>query len=168
MSDFKTMLQVNGNVNVARQINRLPVPWLTAVIESPIAPDETKARARDAIGAIEEFDVLLARGYVSTGYQYDDDDPRNQQDANGDYYWDDARQAARTGSSPAEEAEAEIALTIAVRRAREAMEDVKDFFKDYPPEALFSPDDEHYMTLADWVSDGTMWIYESHRDQSDY
>ena len=42
MSDYKTMLEVNGNVNTARQINRLPAPWFKAVIESPIAPDEAK------------------------------------------------------------------------------------------------------------------------------
>jgi hypothetical protein len=165
------MLEVNGAVNMARRSNRLAKPWLEAVLNSPIASEESKVQAQNGLKLIKDFDSLLTRGYVSTGYQYDDEDPRNQRDAIEPI---EDNEAARTGSNAAEEAEAEIAFAIAQKRAGEAMEAVEAYFAEQPietihPEFITDEDGEKYLNeyftpLRDWISDGRDGLMMSMED----
>jgi hypothetical protein len=158
MSDYKTMLDVNGRVNAARRVNRLATGWLQAVADSPVANDDDKAQARHALQVIEDFDKLLCRGYVSTGYQYDDD--AVLRDQLNDRWFD--NEQARCGSTEAQEAEAEIALNISAQRAADAIEGVRRYFDGRDTSELFAADDEeHHVSLRDWEATGWEGLVEA-------
>ncbi len=173
MSDYRTMSEVNGRVNASRRNNRLAAPWLQAVIDSPVSNAEHKEMARKGLECIKSFDALLCKGYVSTGYQYDDF--MVERDMQNDTWLD--NELARNGSTPADEAEAEIAFAIASRRAGEAMKEILEYFAGEPVESLL-PEfitvageqhaNEHFVPLREWISEGQDALQESYDDRHDY
>ena len=132
------MAENNIRVNASRQSNRLLLPYLEAVLESETATETDVQAATQGIKIINDFDSLLCKGYVSTGYQYDD--RAVMRDHMNDTWQD--NESIRNGSTAAEEAEAEIAHAIAMRRSEFALDAlVQDYFTLERAEAIF-PDSE--------------------------
>lgn len=150
MSSYSYMTENNTRVNASRQSNRLLLPYLEAVLKSETAtPDDVQA-ATQGIKIINDFDSLLCKGYVTTGYQYDD--RAVLRDWMHDTWQD--NESIRNGSTAAEEAEAEIAHAIAMRRSEFALDAlVQDYFTLERAKAIF-PDSEciYHRSILDFQS----------------
>ncbi len=144
MSSYKYMAENNTRVNNSRHRNRIALPYLKAVLESKIATENDHSMAQQGIKVINDFDSLLCKGYVSTGYQYDDH--AVMRDMFNDTWQE--NESIRNGSNAADEAEAEIAHAIAERRAKTALDEVEDYFnlKSLINEAL---ENEHACMMSD-------------------
>ena len=138
-SDWATTQEHNGNINSQRRMLRAEGQYIKAAGESKFADEEVKGVAKKALEDIAALDSIITKGYLSSGYQYDDDDPRNQMDQHGDRYWDDDIAKARTGSSREEEIEAEIRGEIAKRHLDDHMRYYREFFSRELAEQLFPP-----------------------------
>ena len=140
MSNYRYMEENNSKVNATRQTNRLAAPYFEAVIASPLASDENKKAANEGLKIINDFDHLICSGYVSTGYQYDDD--AVNRDMQNDTWFD--NEAARNGSTAAQEAEAEIAFEIAKRRSGEALDGIFEYFSEEMALEIFAQEHDEY------------------------
>jgi hypothetical protein len=152
-SDWQTTQEHNGNINKGRRMLRAQAQYITAAGASPHADDEVKSTCQQALKDIKTLDEIISKGYLDSGYQYDDDDPRNKLDQMDDKYFD--REKARTGSSKEEEIEAEIRHTIARRHLDEHMNSYRQYFSRELAEVLFpDPGDEfHDFSLNDYLDD---------------
>jgi hypothetical protein len=150
MSSYSYMAENNTRVNNARHRNRIALPYLEAVLESKTATPDDMQAATQGIKIIKDFDSLLCRGYVSTGYQYDDN--AVLRDWMHDTWQE--NESIRNGSTAAEEAEAEIAHAIAMRRSEFALDAlVQEYFTFEKAKAIF-PDSEsaYHKSLSDFES----------------
>ena len=104
--------------------------YVGAAEKSPHASPEVKSEANRVIKDCEEYSHILGQGYLSSGYQYDDNDTRNKEDQFLDNQFDDERERARSGTSKAEEIEAELRVEITKRHLSEHIKQCIEFFND--------------------------------------
>jgi len=154
-SDWRTTQEHNGNINVGRRMLRAQSQYITAAAESPNADEEVKTIAANALKDIKTMDEIIAKGYLSSGYQYDDNDPRNQMDIHGDRMQDPSTERARTGSTKEDEIEAEIRHAITRRHLDDHMQSYSEFFSRELANRLWpNPGDEHHdESLSDYLSE---------------
>lgn len=184
-SDWATTQEHNEELN--RQIRKLKyiVEYVTAASKSPHATPEVKNEVQRVIKDCEEYSDILDQGYLSSGYQYDDNDTRNKEDEFLDNQFDDERERARSGTSRAEEIEAEIRVEITKRHLSEHIKQCIEFFNEetareiWPeetPEAedLFSGfgglrgDEWNPMSLSEYLNELAQAEHESAQDREMY
>jgi len=144
-SDWRTTQEHNGNINDGRKVLRAQAQYITAASQSPYADEEVKKVAANALKDIETLDKIMTKGYLDSGYQYDDNDPRNQADLHGDRMQDE--NPARTGSSKEDEIEAEIRHQVAQRHLDDHMRYYNEFFSDELAETLWPTPSEQSQDL---------------------
>lgn len=140
----------NGHLNLQRRMLRYMGEYIVKAAKSPQADEKVKTVAEHAAADIKTLDSIISRGYLDSGYQYDDNDPRNQSDQHGDTYWDNEK--ARTGTSREEEIESEIRDAVAKRHLDDHMTYYKQFFSRELAARLF-PEDSDPMSLGDHLEE---------------
>lgn len=118
--------QNNEYINKSRRVMRFYNEYLEKVLESPYASQEDKEFATKSIKYFESMDKALARGYLDSGYKYDDDDPRNKLDQMDDSWFE--RERAREGSDEEEMLESQIRQQIVVAKIKQKTEELKSYF----------------------------------------
>ena len=73
-SDWAKTQEHNEELNRQRRKLRHISEYVKAAAESPHASAEVKSEAQLVMRECKEYDELLSSGYLSSGYQYDDDD----------------------------------------------------------------------------------------------
>jgi hypothetical protein len=160
-SDWRTVQDNNGRVNRQRRMLKHEAEYMKAVLTSPQADEQAKQYATEAVKIIKEMDAVVSKGYLDSGYQYDDNDPRNKMDQMDDKYFD--REKARTGSSKEDEVEAEIRQAIAQRHLDERQQAIQSYFSNEKSEEIFPKGHEmHGMGLGEYLSE--MGYHESQAD----
>jgi hypothetical protein len=173
-SEWAETQENNERVNRQRRMLKHEMAYMKSVLASPLADPEVVETATAAMKDAVEFDQIVAKGYLDSGYQYDDKDPRNQMDVHGDRYWDDNIERARKGSTKSDEVEAEIRQQVSQRHLDERMRGYEDFFTNDLAERIFPQGDEMYgIGLREYMSEvGSQeaqndWDYDHDDDHRD-
>lgn len=109
MSNWKETQEVNGNLNARRREIADAVEFL----KKQIVDEDNQDLITRALDVFQAADNVLSDSYLSSGYQYDDADPRNQMDVFGDSW--ETRTAARNGTSAEDEMRSEIQRKVAMQ-----------------------------------------------------
>jgi len=163
-SDWKTTQEHNGNINTSRRMLKAQAEYINAAAKSPNADDEVKTVSTQALTDIKTMDSIITKGYLSSGYQYDDNDSRNQADLHGDRMQDE--NPARTGSSKEDQIEAEIRNAISRRHLDDHMKRYSQFFSRELANVLWpnQGDQFHDQSMDEYLSDVA---YHEHDTQGD-
>jgi hypothetical protein len=168
MSNYRTMVETNGRLNLSRRKIKSDRDYLQAILNATTPCETAIAVAQHGMAILEVMDRHTCEAYVSTGCQYDDD--RMAYLNAHDLLWDCEKEIE--GTSVQEEIEKEIAYEVAIRIAENRFVAVMDFFNNRSnlrgmvlPEEFMNVDGP--MTL----SDHQFYVWESMQefyDGSDY
>lgn len=145
-SEWATVQEHNKKINAARREIKSRKAYIEAAKKSPYASSEVKSYSDEFLKSMDEFDKIFSAGYLDSGYQYDDKDPRNQSDIAGDTFWDNEK--ARTGSSKSDEVESEIRQEVALRKFNDERKVQGDYFTAELADELWPTDDDWQKTFA--------------------
>lgn len=106
MSNWKETQEVNGNLNAQRA-------EIADMISFLKKQEDQNDDIVHALEVLQAADNVLSDSYLSSGYQYDDADPRNLMDVFGDSW--ESRTAARNGTSVEDEMRSEIQTKVAMQ-----------------------------------------------------
>jgi hypothetical protein len=134
-SNWSETQRVNGILNAERKELSYFIQYLEYALKSPFATEEDRDLATEGIKTYKEIDAALSKGYLDSGYQYDDLDPRNQMDLYDDNWYD--RQAARTGSTIEDEIDSEIRRNVVKRHKEKLHNELYKHFNSNKSEELF-------------------------------
>jgi hypothetical protein len=109
MSNWRETQETNERLN----IQRAGIADILSFLKKQVLNEDNQDLITRAIGVCEAADKVLGECYLSSGYRYDDADPRNQMDVFGDS-WDE-RTEARNGTNAEDEMRSEIAREIAIK-----------------------------------------------------
>lgn len=109
MSEWRETQEINERLN----IQRAGIADILGFLKEQVLNEENEELIVRAIGVCQAADKVLGECYLSSGYRYDDEDPRNQMDVFGDS-WDE-RTEARNGTNAEDEMRSEIAREIALK-----------------------------------------------------
>ena len=122
MSNWKLVQEVNGNLNLQNRSIRAIKSFIEQYkiddsdedmdFEDGVEcdPDNIRDLLAHATQVCDAMLKINAESYLSSGYQYDDQDPRNIMDLHDDNWWH--RSAARTGSSVEDEMRSQITNAV--------------------------------------------------------
>jgi len=102
MSNWKHTQEVNGNLNAQRR----EISDIVEFVKKQVINEDNHEFIAAVLEAFEAMDKILCEAYLDSGYQYDDNDPRNLMDLHDDNW--ESRMAARNGTSAEDEMRSEI------------------------------------------------------------
>jgi hypothetical protein len=111
--------------------------------------DQNNCFIKKAIETFEAANNILSECYLSSGYRYDDDDPRNIMDQHDDGWFE--RERARNGTSIQDEMRSEISKKVAMEHSSKMM---KECFEKVP-------------SFGEWYHERMEQIFESFRFEED-
>jgi len=151
MSNYRTMIETNGRLNLSRKKIKSDMDYLKAILNATESHHTANDVAKHGLAILYVMDRHTCEAYVSTGCQYDDD--RMAYLNAHDLLWDCEKEI--TGTSVQEEIEKEIAYEVAIRIAENRFGAVMDFFNDRSNlEGIILPEEfmnvDGPMTLSDY------------------
>lgn len=145
MSEWRYTQEFNAGLNA----RRAGIADILGFLKEQILDEDNQDLISRAIGVCEAANKVLCECYLSSGYRYDDADPRNLMDLYGDS-WDE-RTEARSGSNAEHEMRSEIAREIALKHYEGIKND------------LFT----HLSGFSEWYHDRQDELSESWQDWRD-
>lgn len=129
MSDWATVQETNGQLNNERRKIKFRMEYIRNAKQAclSLSDDTTEIQAAcDCFLAAfqAEYDAL-GGAYLSSGFQYDDDDPRNIMAERFDVEFSDA---AKTGSNRRDEIESEIRRNVIAKYNARTIEEAMGYF----------------------------------------
>lgn len=118
MSEWRYTQEVNAGLNA----QRAQIADILGFLKEQILDEDNQDIITRAISVCEAANKVLCECYLSSGYRYDDADPRNLMDLYGDS-WDE-RTEARNGTNAEDEMRAEIAREIALKHYEQIKNDL--------------------------------------------
>lgn len=155
MSSWRDVQETNGNINACITTMNDVRDFIKAKRNDEDLDTDIVDLIDQALGLIEDQKEILRMGYLDSGYQYDDHDPRNQMDLYDDNYYE--RTRARHGTNAKDEMLAEIAREVAIRHWSDTEEEL---YENVPGLKEHMSDMNEYRSeccYSDYADDDRSW-----------